>query len=265
MLVGAGLARPTRPTLLLVENGEVTGHLTGLGMRLHLAKLLGPRRAKKIVHLLAVESGARVQRAAGGISRRQVLGAGAAAGATSVFAMATPATAATAAPRGIAPVTARTAAALRSRPVFATLAPTWGKADFSKAVEFTYDGRQVAAVPHTADVLTFVDLTGPDDLAISLKIEGQGVAYYGPDGRHLATLEVMDGATKVVDSPAFQAHASFYFTICFTACIAATVGPDCLNACFAFASPGFANFFDQFKCLACAGGRGLTCARRCRS
>lgn len=163
-LEAAGLDIPSGPALLS-NDGTHVQLKTGLGMRLELARVLGPRRANHIFRLTAIETEARVDRHAneGQLSRRGAIGAAVAGAFGLVFGSQTAAAAASRGSSqdtgGFVPLdqqqTAELARQARNDPAVQKLASKFGKRGYAYATEdvFAFDtpGGQVVHLAYEKD------------------------------------------------------------------------------------------------------------------
>jgi hypothetical protein len=270
-LAQAGLEQPTRPALLIQEGTEVR-LVTGWAMRWTLVRLLGWRRAGRILGLISTEGFAHAARM-GTVSRRGFLGGGVATAAGALGSMLFPGSALAAAtpPPTRSLVPARPAdlqAALSSTDV-QTAISTWGSAEAAGAVHdatnpvivFTFTGRP--------DVFLFVDNTpgvaASKRVAVALAANADGsMSYVGPDGTPYATLVKQAGGVVVVEAPTSKTPPK---VVCFYHCLKRHIGSlsqACVNACgFCAASSGPSRIAPCLQCFLCAGHLGPTCAIEC--
>lgn len=277
----AGLRIPDRPSLVIMSDTDVQ-LLNGWAMRRRLAGVVGWRRSRTIVRLLAAEWRARLTKSAASHvpTRRGVIG-GILAGitgwaVTSGVANASPASAGSApamkpADPADAAMVLRTATAQR-----ATRA--WGPAD-AQVHEISGGGSHpVFVLMHPdRDVYTFIDnspgaLRDNKPVAISLGIAPtteHALRYYTVDGAALADLRVADGATmvKAVETaPEVIPDLSKWQFACWVGCIGRKSTVACLAVCencFYYSVGSIARLIACSNCVVCAGPNGVACAKEC--
>ncbi len=276
-LRNAGLRVPDRPSLVIV-NGTDVRLLSGWAMRRRLAGVVGWRRSRTIVRLLAAEWRARLTKSAASHapSRRGVIG-GILAGltgwaVTSGVANASPRN--TPAMRAADPADAarvlRTATAQRA-------IRAWGPAD-PQVHEISGGSHPVFVLVHPErDIYTFVDnspgaLRESKPVAISMGVAPtaeRALRYYTVDGIALADLQVADGKTTVravETAPEVVPDVSKWQFACWLGCIGRKSTVACLavcEQCFYYAVGSLARLVACSNCVVCAGPNGVACAKEC--
>jgi predicted DCC family thiol-disulfide oxidoreductase YuxK len=276
----AGLDATDRPSLLVTGDGGVRV-VSGWSMRRHLAAVVGWRRSRAIMRLLAAEWRARMVRgiAEEGLPRRRVVGTALAGVAGLAFFPRSAAAARTAQPGpDYAPASAvDVKRALASGPVQrATRA--WGPVK-PQVMEITDGAERILVFTHgegERHIITFVDNAAdarPDaPLSISLgktPLAGQGMRFYSVDGIALCDVTAdhegkvavrpADGVTRAASNetvvPDFNVN-------CWFACMSGIpLLFSCAQACeFCFTLLSAVNCA---YCGMCAGPRAFTCAKAC--
>jgi hypothetical protein len=288
LLTSAGLSVPTRPALLVID-GSAVQLLTGLAMRRRLAAVVGFRRARTIVGLLAAEWRAKLANAASSYqpSRRGVVG-GAIAGLagllmTSGVAEASPR-------RAESEPSIKRAAPHDVGAVLATLAvrraiQTWGQVD-PDVYEAVRNGQRTLMLLHPAhDIFTLVDgsttaLRSGNPVAVSLgsvPAAEKVFRYYTVGGTPLADMAVTNGKVDVTAAPrdayvpgsnheAEPAVPAHYY--CFVGCINGRVTMGCFDTCSSCSDQMVINrnwqtAFTCLNCAFCAGPHAFSCIREC--
>jgi predicted DCC family thiol-disulfide oxidoreductase YuxK len=275
LLREAGLEEPDGPALLSGEGAQAQ-LATGWAMRRQLARLMGWRRATRIVRLVSIEGRARVARAAraGAISRRGVLGTGLAAAAGALGSLLLPdvASAATSpSPAGVTPASdAELQTALASASVQRAIG-TWGPATAAGVV---HDGKTsvlVLAFTNTPEVALLVDnaagLPPGSRLAVAVqKDPAHGtLSFFGTDGAPFGSLSVSSGRVVVHEAPAIPTGIPTWRIRCFIACLGAHLSAQCILTCHTCVTTWnpWSRAISCFHCLVCAGPEAIRCARHC--
>lgn len=279
----AGLSAPDRPSLL-VTDGDRLRILSGWSMRRRLASMIGWRRSRTIVRLLASEWHARTTRAAEatGTSRRGFVGT-ATAGVVGL-AMLPRSIMGRTASANVAYVPADAAdveRALASVPVQRAV-QTWGPV--RSAVMEVKDGaeRVLVFTHHTGEdqVITFVDNSADarHGTPVSLSMAespsaNHGIRYYTVDGTPMADI-VMGAHGKTEALPVSEHHDAGKYGFMMPDGFHLRCWLLCLQEFNVNLSPGcFQNCEECFElisaracvlCAACAGGaKAIACAKRC--
>jgi hypothetical protein len=268
-LNAAGLSLPDDPSLIRRDPGGAVELLTGIRMRVELARLVGIRRSNQILRLAAAEARARASRFS--VSRRRVLFA--AGGAAAGVAMAGPAGRAAAAPgngtpgNGVAKASPELISQVSKGSLVGESVNTFGPADFKDAIVIDGPYEQILAFGHAnSSVTTFVGLApGATPAVVSIRFlpSESAFEYLTPDGQVMAV--VKGSGDKVTVTPGQVALDGFSYT-CFANCLGAEVSNDCFNQCIAcLVGPFIVKPIACPLCAACAGSRGIQCIRRCRT
>ncbi len=277
----AGLATPDRPSLVVISDTDVQV-LSGWAMRSRLAGLVGWRRSRTIVRLLAAEWRARLAKPAASYvpSRRGVIG-GVLAGLAG-WAMSSGVANASATPPESAPAMKPADPAAAARVLETATAQravrAWGPAG-PEVLEISGGSQPVFVLTHPGrDIYTFIDnspgaLSGNEPVAISMgatPTAEHALRYYTVDGAALADLKVSDGqaiVTPVQPGPgeAVPDIAAWQFA-CWIGCIGRRSNYTCLNACencLNYSSGGIARVANCTYCVLCAGPNGVACLEEC--
>jgi hypothetical protein len=271
-LAQVGRPLPGRPSLLVTGTGGPR-LLHGWQMRRVLAGLIGWRRARTIVRLLAVEGQARLARAGSGSTRRRVMGVGLAGIAGGVLLPRT-ASAASAggspAASGYQPANSADVQRALASPSMRRAIDTWGPVT-PGAIAVADKSQPVLAFSHNhngREVITFVDnsadATLGDPVAISMTgspTNKGAVRFYTDAGVVLGDItQAADGTARAVAPP--DADPAFDRT-CWLICMhGIPLTLSCLQACtscFLVLTP----VINCSYCTICAGPRAITCYKRC--
>ncbi len=282
-LRNAGLELPDRPSLVIMSEAGVEV-LSGLAMRRRLAGVVGWRRSRTMVRLLAAEWRARVTRSAGSRlpSRRGVIG-GIAAGITGWVVTSGVANASPAAEgaSGMKPATSADAARVLATATAQRAVRAWGPAE-EQVLEITGGSQPVLVLVHPdRDIYTFID-NAPDahreePVAISLGVaptQERALRYYTASGGALADLTMTNGhvkATRVKPAaggatPEIVPDLKSWQFACWIGCIGRKSTVACLAVCencFYYAVGTAARLIACSNCLVCAGPNGVQCAKEC--
>jgi predicted DCC family thiol-disulfide oxidoreductase YuxK len=273
----AGRPVPTEPALVDLDPARLRVW-TGAALRIRLVRLIGLRRARAILGLLAAEAVARTERVAGGADRqpgrfrrRGILTATAAGIGAAVFGRA--ATASAAAPKEsvthLPPeIRERVLAAQPARQAV----DAWGAIDSTSALlVVAEDGLRVAALPHAGNsAVTYVradDLSGP---GITLVVDPgrNSLRYHMTTGQPLVEQSIAaDGTVRtanIADTGGAQPDNIRTFAICIGVCLGASIAQNCVNSCASCALGGLGAIVNCPLCAACAGVNGVRCAYDCR-
>jgi hypothetical protein len=287
LLGTAGLQRPDRPSLLVV-NGDDVQLISGWAMRKRLAGVVGWGRSGTIVRLLAAEWRARLARSAEShvLSRRGVIG-GALAGVAGWALI--PGSTAGAAPEpseSKTDLTLADPADVEKASAAASVQQairTWGPVE-GDVYTVTRGGQPTLVLTHPRrGIFTFVDnspaaLRGGTPAALSMgkaSTAAPAARFYTTGGTPLAdvavsgdhvTASAVSGNTIVLDS--FNAEAepdvSKAEIAIFIACIGENASATCWMNCITCVET-IATIYGIVPCaycLACAGPYGITCAIR---
>jgi hypothetical protein len=242
-------------------------------------RLIGIRRSREILGLLAMDARAQVARRSGrrrGLTRRGLLSGAATGLGAIVLGNADTATASPTAPQ-TEPLDAGTRQQVLSATAVQNASEHWG-APVEEAVTGVRspNGELVAIVPHSTNMYAFTAVSVEDPtLCVTVVINEvrDGIRYYMPDGTPLAEQRA-DHTGKLTtskldytpaDSGDSPAPASVEeFTVCFAACIGLNVGPECVLACIACVAGGLPGLAQCPICGICAGPTAIQCARACR-
>lgn len=285
-LRNAGLEVPDRPSLVMMSGTDVQ-LLSGWRMRRRLASVVGWRRSRTIVRLLAAEWRARLTRSAASHvpTRRGVIG-GILAGltgwaVTSGVANASPASAGSA--PGMRPADPADAARVLRSATAQRAIRAWGPADTQVHEISGGASHPVFVLMHPdRDVYTFIDNSPGAQrenapVAISLGVAPtaeHALRYYTVDGTALADLQVADGkatATAVRSSsgetaPDVIPDISKWQFACWLGCVGRKSTVGCLAVCencFYYSVGSIARLIACSNCLVCAGPNGVACAKEC--
>lgn len=266
----AGLETPDRPALLL-DDGRQVRLLTGVRMRLHLARLLGPRRGQEIARLAAKEGRARRQRAAatGGVSRRRVfrgvLAASVGAVGGAILGTTQSATANQLSKPGTAPADQQVVDRLLSDPEVRRAMASFGPAPAEAALEIVGAEEPIVALTHASGVSTFVGLAaGRERVVLSMRPLGseQGIQFLSPAGDLICTVSSVDD--QVEAHPPAEVAPQSDFAFCMALCLGVEINARCLGFCECCADcPWPAGPAACVACSACVGIQGVRCARQC--
>jgi hypothetical protein len=277
----AGLVAPDRPSLMVISETDVQ-LLSGWAMRSRLAGLVGWRRSRTIVRLLAAEWRARLAKSAASHvpSRRGVIGgllAGLAGWAMSsgvANASATP-------PEGtpaMKPADPAAAARVLGTATAQQAVRTWGPAE-QQVLEISGGSQPVLVLTHAErDIYTFIDNSpgahSSEPVAISLgaaPTAEHALRYYTVNGGALADVKVSNGRaviTPVQPGPGEAVpNIAKWQIVCWLGCIGRkTTSPGCITACencFYYAVGSLARVIACSQCVVCAGPDGVACLREC--
>jgi hypothetical protein len=283
-LRNAGLEIPDRPALVIMSGTDVQV-LSGLAMRRRLAGVVGWRRSRTIVRLLAAEWRARLTKSASRVpTRRGVIG-GILAGltgwaVTSGVANASPASAGGA--PGMRPADPADAARVLRTATAQRAIRAWGPAD-PQVHEISGGSLPVFVLIHPdRDIYTFIDnspgaLRENKPVGLSLgaaPTPEQALRYYTVDGATLADQEP-DGK---VTARAFHPHSGEdapdvvpdikpWQLACWIGCVGTrTASVACAavcEQCFYYAVGSAARLIACSNCLVCAGPNGVKCLKEC--
>jgi hypothetical protein len=290
-LTAAGLKTPARPALLIISEDGAVELLTGLAMRRRLAAVMGLRRARAMIGLLAAEWHARRSNAATSHqpARRTVLGGALAALAGLAGWSLMPGTAAASSlPSGKKPTLRLAdredvAAALTTTAVQQAIR-TWGPVE-PDAYHVLRDGQPSLMLLHSRhNVLTVLDgspaaLRSGNPAAVSLlPLPGTGKVFrfYTVSGTPLGDMSLSRGKI-VVSAPGGtpgpggtrevepDAPAHYY---CFIGCLNSKISMGCFDTCTSCATdipinPGWKTWFGCLNCAACAGPHAYACIKEC--
>lgn len=293
-LRNAALPIPDRPALVIMSDTDVQ-LVTGWAMRRRLAGVVGWRRSRTIVRLLAAEWRARLTKSAasrvprrvpGGRppgpapTRRGVIG-GILAGitgwaVTSGVANASPASAGSS--PAMKPADPADAARVLRTATAQRAIRAWGPADAQVHEISGGASHPVFVLMHPdRDIYTFIDnssgaLQDNKPVAISLGIAPtteHALRYYTVDGAALADLQVADGKTTVravETAPEVIPDVSKWQFACWLGCIGRKSTVACLAVCencFYYSVGSIARLIACSNCLVCAGPNGVACAKEC--
>lgn len=286
-LANEGLAVPDRPSLLVIGDAGVQ-ILSGWAMRRRLASVVGWRRSRTIVRLLAGEWRARLTKPASAYapSRRGVIGgilagvagwalASGTANASPVAASAPATTPADPADAARALKTATAQQAIRA----------WGPAEQQVLQSGGSDPVLVLVHPGRG-IYTFIDnspgaLSGNQPAAISVGMAPSAehaLRYYTVDGAPLADLKVSNGrmtATPVQAGTGGEAPGTVVpegvkaAAACFTICVTGRSDPSeicyfhCAE-CATYIVGSMAQIAQCTQCIICAGKKGIPCYKDCK-
>jgi hypothetical protein len=270
----ARLPIPDRPSLMVVGEDDMRV-LSGWGMRRRLAVLVGWRRSRAIVRLLAAEYRARLARAAqpDAPSRRGVIGSaiaglvGWAVLSRSAFDSPRPEDGAT------TPADASDVRAALAAPSVQQAIRTWGPVEGTAYITRS-GGQSTLALTHPGQgIVTFVDNSPgalrnrPVALSMGLLPDAGGtIRYHTVGGVPLADVTASGDRVRVsaVDGgPDGPDRPSTAQMIIFWACIIEHATADCVIACQGCNPAGtLAEKVNCTKCLACAGPYAVKCGKR---
>jgi len=276
-LRNAGLGIPDRPSLVIMSGAGVEV-LSGLPMRRRLAGVVGWRRARTIVRLLAAEWRARLTKATASRlpTRRGVIG-GMLAGIAGWAALPGIANASPA-PKGSAPGMrpanqADTASVLRTATAQRAVR-AWGPAA-PQVHEISGVSQPVLVLMHPdRDIYTFIDnspgaLHGDAPVAVSLgaaPTAEPALRYYTVDGAALADVRLANGEVTATAAPDAVPDVSKWQFACWLGCIGRKSTVGCLavcEQCFYYAVGSTARLIACSNCVVCAGPNGVACAKEC--
>ncbi len=263
----SGRTTDAAPALVEIHDGAVVQVWQGWSMRVRLARVLGPRRARAVLVLLASEARARVARRAEAkgrpMGRRTLLGGAAAIGAGTALATAAPTAFAAERPAGgLVPATPGIRGQALATTVAEEAVTKWGAVGTAH-VFTTRDaaGDDFILLFHQGTgAMTVYQQTasGPEGaVTVTVDVQKQALLYHLPTGEELAELTVADG--RVVVKPASASD----FAYCFAACLGGNVDEGCVVNCATCALGGLSSLVDCGLCAYCAGPKAVGCARKC--
>jgi hypothetical protein len=277
----AGLVAPDRPSLMVISDTDVQ-LLSGWAMRSRLADLVGWRRSRTIVRLLAAEWRARLAKSAASHvpSRRGVIG-GLLAGLAG-WAMSSGVANASATPSEGTPAMKHADPAAAARVLGTATAQqavrTWGPAE-QQVLEISGGSQPVLVLTHPErDIYTFIDNSpgahSSEPVAISLgaaPTAEHALRYYTVNGGALADVKLSDGhatVTPVQPGPGEAVpNIAKWQIACWLGCIGRkTTSPGCITSCencFYYAVGTLARVIACTQCVVCAGPDGVECLREC--
>jgi hypothetical protein len=281
----AGLVAPDRPSLMVIGDTDVQV-LSGWAMRRRLAGLVGWRRSRTIVRLLAAEWRARLAKSAASSaasyvpSRRGVIGgvlaglAGWAMNSGVANASATP-------PAGtpaMKPADPAAAARVLQTATAQRAVRAWGPAA-QEVLEISGGSQPVLVLTHLErDIYTFIDNSpgahSNEPVAISLgaaPTAEHALRYYTVNGGALADVKLSGGQAIVTPVQPGIGEAvpdiSKWQIACWLGCIGRkTTSPGCITACdncFYYSVGSLARLIACTQCAVCAGPNGVACLREC--
>jgi hypothetical protein len=261
----AALARfgrtvPDGPALVSV-NGDRIRCRTGLLMRIQLARLIGYRRSRDMIRLLALETQARGER--DGMSRRRLLGGAVAAAGLAIAGSAIPAYGKPSG-QGTRPATSAEHDRVLALPDVQQASSQWGKVNETGLMVLTDDGgTEVVALPHTgSNAVTYVENTATSPAVVTILVAGQQMRFYLPDGTPVVTAAVDDDGTLTIAPavPDVEPDGKKEFAACMVTCLSAHLDASCVVSCIGCAgSP-----VSCVACALCAGPKGVTCVKHCK-
>jgi hypothetical protein len=267
----AGLEQPDGPALLSGEGAQAR-LATGWAMRKELARLLGWRRATRIVRLVSIEGRARAARP-GSVSRRRVLGTGlaAAAGALGSALLPDGALANTSQPAsGLAAVRPAEASAALASSAVRTAVNTWGPAQAAGVATDPTDPVLIFTFANAPDVSLLVDnsagaTAGRMAVAVRQDTANGTLSFFGTDGAPFGTLTVKAGSVIVTEAPAIPTGIPTWRIRCFIACLGAHVSAQCALTCHTCVTTWnpWSRAISCAHCLICAGPEAVRCAKHC--
>jgi hypothetical protein len=286
-LANEGLAVPDRPSLMVIGDTGVQV-LSGWAMRRRLASVVGWRRSRTIVRLLAGEWRARLTKpaAAHAPSRRGVI-AGILAGAAG-WAMASGTANASPAAAGapaMTPADAADAARVLKTASAQQAIRTWGPAEQHVLQSGGSDPVLVLVHPDR-DIYTFIDnspgaLSGNQPAAISVGMAPSAehtLRYYILDGTPLADLNLSNGQATATPVPIGTGGGASAEAVpqgvkaaaaCFSVCVTGHTDPSeiCFFHCaecttYIVGTP--AQIAQCTLCIICAGKKGVMCYKACK-
>jgi hypothetical protein len=270
----SGFEVPDRPSLLVVGDNSVE-LLGGWSMRRRLASVIGWRRSRTIVRLLAAEWRARLAKSAEshGLSRRGMLGGALGGMAVGIvgWALSSHGTIAASPRAEVKVATNAEITALLATTAVQRAIRTWGPA--GDVYSMTEGGTRLFVLAHPRDeVLTFVDGSpsgDADPTALSIgkaTVSNAAVArYYTPGGTPLADLATSGDRPTVSpvpatagspDDPDAPTQAQI---LLFIDCCGKYVSVDCAGGCASCA--GHPSAACILSCGYCAGKAAWTCAK----
>jgi hypothetical protein len=275
----AGLEPPAGPALLSGDGAE-TRLVTGWAMRKGLARLLGWRRASRVVHLVSIEGRARAARARS-VSRRSVLGAGLAVAAGAVTSVLLPESAAAAspqAPSGLAPASSAEAQRALGSTTVQTAINTWGPVHPAGVVNDGTTSVLVLGFTNVPDLALLVDNSAAATSArtvLAIKkdpLAAGALQFFAADGTALGSVSVVAGRV-VATEPRAAAAGTAVPTIhiptakirCFIHCLGAHLQAQCIltcHTCVTTPNP-FSRIVACAHCIVCAGPSAIRCAHHC--
>ena len=286
-LADEGLAVPDRPSLMVIGDTGVQV-LSGWPMRRRLASVVGWRRSRTIVRLLAGEWRARLTKPASAYvpSRRGVI-AGVLAGAAGWVMAAGTASASPAAADvpAMTPASPADAARVLKTATAQQAVRAWGPAE-QHVQQISGSDPMLVLVHPDRDIYTFIDnspgaLNGNQPAAISVGMAPAAepaVRYYTVDGVPLADLKVSNGQVTATPVQAGTGGGASGEAVpegikaaaaCFSICLTGTTNPAdvCFyhcEYCVNYAIGTLAQIAQCALCFACAGKNGVKCYKACK-
>jgi predicted DCC family thiol-disulfide oxidoreductase YuxK len=269
----------TKPSLVATDDyGAVTRAWQGWGMRIQLARILGPRKALAALALVQQELAARAAKAKGetsergGLRRRSLFtGAfgGLALGATAQGSASAASGAGSAS--GMRSATSpELNAVLASRDV-GVAAGAFGPVIESGAQLLDAEGERVVLLSHRgSDVIPVADPADGGALSLLTDQKANRLRIFAPDGTELFYFDtshegamtpfLADGTSPTAADPQ---RVGLIYALCILTCLLADgVDQGCANTCFTCTVEG--SFFSCLACAACAGPKINKCRKQCK-